>query len=276
MDSARTPSSRTALLLGEDAVRRLAASRVLLFGLGGVGSYAAEALARSGVGHIALVDHDLVGETNLNRQLGALRSTLGRPKVEVFRDRILDIDPGIEVDPIRLFYRPEEAERIDFASYDYILDAIDTVRAKVDLVQRAFAAGVPVTSCMGMGNRLDPTAVRLGDLAETSVCPLCRAMRKKLRKVGIEHLRVVYSVETPMEVPEIHDTDELTTAKRPTPGSAVFVPAAAGLAMAADAVHHLTATVSPALSPCPSGTPPSRRGEGACARGENTCNLCNP
>ena len=233
--------SRTALLLGEPAVRRLASARVLLFGLGGVGSYAAEALARTGVGHLTLVDHDVVGPTNLNRQLGALHSTLGRPKVEVFRDRIHDICPETTVEPVRMFYRPEEAERLDFAAFDYILDAIDTVRAKVDIVQRAFAAGTPVTSCMGMGNRLDPTAVRCGDLAETSVCPLCRNMRKKLRKVGIEHLRVVYSTETPVPVPEVHDVDELTTAKRPTPGSVAFVPGAAGLALASDAVRHILA-----------------------------------
>ncbi len=236
-----SPPSRTELLLGEAAVRRLASARVLLFGLGGVGSYAAEALARTGVGHLTLVDHDLVGPTNLNRQLGALHSTLGRPKVEVLRDRILDIRPGTAVETLRMFYRPEEAERIDFGAFDYVLDAIDTVRAKVDIVQRAFAAGVPVTCCMGMGNRLDPTAVRLGDLAETSVCPLCRAMRKKLRKAGIEHVRVVYSTETPVRVPEVHDNDEQTTAKRPTPGSVVFVPAVAGMALASDAIRHIIA-----------------------------------
>ena len=231
--------SRTALLLGEEAVRRLAAARVLLFGLGGVGSFAAEALARCGVGFLSLVDHDVASPSNLNRQLGALRSTLGRPKTDILRERILDINPGARVETVRLFYRPEEASAIDFAAHDHVLDAIDTVRAKADIVLRSLAAGVPVTSCMGMGNRLDPTAVRTGDLAETAVCPLCRAMRKRLRKAGIEHLRVVYSVETPTEVPEVHEADELCTAKRPTPGSAVFVPAAAGMALAAEAVRSL-------------------------------------
>lgn len=233
------PLTRTELLLGAEAVQRLSRARVLLFGLGGVGSYAAEALARSGIGHLTLVDHDVVGESNLNRQLGALHSTIGRSKVEVLRERIRDINPTLEVECIQLFYRPEEAAQIDFGSYDYILDAIDTVRAKADVVQRAFAAGVPVICCMGMGNRMDPTAVRVGDLAATSVCPLCRAMRRKLRREGIEHVRVVYSVETPIEVPEVHDFDEHSTAKRPTPGSAVFVPAAAGMALAAEAVRDL-------------------------------------
>ena len=239
-----TPFARTALLLGDGALERLAASRVLLFGLGGVGSYAAEGLARCGVGAFTLVDHDLVGPTNLNRQLGALHSTLGRPKTEVWRERILDINPAARVETIRLFYRPEEAARFDFGAHDCVLDAIDTVRAKVDIALRSLAVGVPVISCMGMGNRLDPTLVRVGDLAETSVCPLCRAMRKRLRREGVGHLRVVYSVETPREVAHVWANDEQSTAKRPTPGSVAFVPAAAGMALAAEAVRAILAAAS--------------------------------
>ena len=234
-----TVFTRAALLMGDEAMERLARARVLLFGLGGVGSYAAEGLARTGIGHLTLVDHDVVSPTNLNRQLGALRTTLGRRKTEVWRERILDINPGAEVETLPLFYRPEEAARIDFGAYDCVLDAIDTVRAKVDIVLRANAAGIPVVSCMGMGNRLDPTLVRVGDLAETSVCPLCRAMRKRLRREGVTHLRAVFSLETPREVPHVHEADEFATAKRPTPGSVAFVPAAAGMALAAEAVRLL-------------------------------------
>ena len=243
--AANDPFARAALLLGPDALTRLAAARVLVFGLGGVGSYAVEGLARSGVGAFTLVDHDVIGPSNINRQLGALHSTLGRPKVDVWRERVLDINPNARVETVRLFYRPEEAARIDFAAHDCVVDAIDTVRAKADIVLRARDAGVPVLSCMGMGNRLDPTQVRVGDLAETSVCPLCRAMRKRLRKEGVEHLRVVYSVETPVEVAHVWSDDEHSTAKRPTPGSVAFVPAAAGMALAAEAVRIL---VSPRTS----------------------------
>ena len=233
------PFARAALLLGAEAMERLARARVLVFGLGGVGSYAVEGLARCGVGAFTLVDHDVIGPSNLNRQLGALHSTLDRPKVEVWRERILDINPAAHVETLRLFYRPEEAGQIDFAAHGCVIDAIDTVRAKVDIVLRARDAGVPVLSCMGMGNRLDPTLVRVGDLAETAGCPLSRAMRKKLRKAGVEHLRVVYSIETPVDVPHVWSDDEHTTAKRPTPGSVAFVPAAAGMALAAEAARML-------------------------------------
>ena len=235
------PFARSALLLGDEALAHLAAARVLLFGLGGVGSSAAEGLARIGVGAFTLVDHDLVSCSNLNRQLGALHSTIGRPKTEVWRERILDINPAARVETLCLFYRPEEAGRIDFGAHDCVLDAIDTVRAKVDIVLRARAAGVPVISCMGMGNRLDPTQVRVGDLAETAGCPLCRAMRKRLRREGIEHLLAVYSIEEPRDVPHVWAGDEQCTARRPTPGSVAFVPAAAGMALAAEAVRALLA-----------------------------------
>ncbi len=235
--AADAPFARTEMLLGADAMRRLAGARVVLFGLGGVGAAAAEARARCGVGHVALVDHDVAGVSNLNRQLGALRSTLGRPKTEILAGRMRDISAGIDVREIPLFYRPEAAEEIPWSECDLVLDAIDTVRAKVDLVLRARGLGIPVVSCMGMGNRLDPTKVRVGDLAETSVCPLCRAMRKKLRKAGTEHVRVVYSEETPVEVEPVWADDERTTAKRPTPGSAVFVPVAAGMALAAEGLR---------------------------------------
>ena len=234
-----TPLSRTELLIGAEAVARLARARVAVFGLGGVGSFACEALARCGVGRFLLVDHDVVGVSNLNRQLLALHSTVGRPKVEVMRERILDINPAAEVATMQSFYRPESADEIPWTDLDCIADCIDTTRAKLDLARRAADLGLPIVSCMGMGNRLDPTRIRVGDLAETSGCPLCRAMRKKLRHLGIEHLRVVYSEEPPVAVAECRADDERTTAKRPTPGSISFVPSAGGMAMASEVVRLL-------------------------------------
>jgi tRNA A37 threonylcarbamoyladenosine dehydratase len=243
-----TPFARTGLLIGQKALARLSQARVAVFGLGGVGSFAVEGLARCGVGHFALVDHDAVGVSNLNRQLPALRSTLGRPKVDVMRDRIMDINPEARVDCLRLFYRPEQAAAIDLAAFDCVVDAIDTVRAKVDLAVRAQQCGVPIVSCMGAGNRTDPTQFAVGDLADTSICPLCRAMRKKLRRHGVEHLRVVYSRETPVDVPKVRAEDGHTTAKRPTPGSIAFVPSVAGMVLASEVVRILL-----------DGLPPVRR-----------------
>ncbi len=190
--------SRTAMLLGDAAMQKLKRSRVAVFGIGGVGGYAVEALARSGVGALELVDSDKVELSNLNRQIIALHSTVGRYKVEVAKERVLDISPDCKVSARRAFFLPETAGEFDFSDYDYVVDAIDTVAGKLALICRAKEAGVPVISCMGAGNKLDPTKLRVADIAETSVCPLARVMRRELKKRGIEHVKVVYSPEPPV------------------------------------------------------------------------------
>ena len=227
---------REALLLGDEAVERLAACRVALFGVGGVGSYAAEALARSGVGTVELIDHDTVSLTNINRQLIALQSTVGRPKVSVAAERMRDINPNIRVIERREFFLPETAEHFDFSSYDYIIDAIDTVSGKIAIAEAAVRAGVPMISCMGTGNKLDPTAFRVTDLAKTSMCPLARVMRRELKRRGILHLTVVYSEEEAMR-PVSPCVDEETG--KQVPGSLAFVPPVAGLIAAGEAVKTL-------------------------------------
>lgn len=220
--------TRTEQLLGADAVERLRTSRVALFGLGGVGSFTAEALARAGVGHLLLVDGDNVAPSNLNRQLVALHSTLGQPKADVMAARIRDISPAVRVDARRAFYLPENADDFDLAGFDYVIDAVDTVAAKVELAVRACAVGVPLVSCMGAGNKLDPARFEVADLFATSVCPLCKAMRKALKARGVTALTVVYSRETP------------AVACRP-PGSVSFVPAVAGLILAGVVIRALAA-----------------------------------
>jgi len=220
--------TRTEQLLGADAVERLRTSRVALFGLGGVGSFTAEALARAGVGHLLLVDGDNVASSNLNRQLVALHSTLGQPKADVMAARIRDISPAVRVDARRAFYLPENADDFDLAGFDYVIDAVDTVAAKVELAVRACAVGVPLVSCMGAGNKLDPARFEVADLFATSVCPLCKAMRKALKARGVTALTVVYSRETP------------AVACRP-PGSVSFVPAVAGLILAGVVIRALAA-----------------------------------
>jgi tRNA A37 threonylcarbamoyladenosine dehydratase len=220
--------TRTEQLLGADAVERLRTSRVALFGLGGVGSFTAEALARAGVGHLLLVDGDNVASSNLNRQLVALHSTLGQPKADVMAARIRDISPAVRVDARRAFYLPESADDFDLAGFDYVIDAVDTVAAKVELAVRARAVGVPLVSCMGAGNKLDPARFEVADLFATSVCPLCKAMRKALKARGVTALTVVYSRETP------------AVACRP-PGSVSFVPAVAGLILAGVVIRALAA-----------------------------------
>ncbi len=255
--SGESPFARTAMLLGEAGLDRLAKACVAVFGLGGVGSYAAEALARCGVGRFLLVDADVVGPSNLNRQLVALQSTLGQPKAEVMRLRILDIQPGADVEILRLFYRPEAAEAVAWSGLDGIADAMDTVRAKVDLAVRAQRLGIPLVSCMGAGNRLDPTQFAVGDLFSTDGCPLCRAMRKKLRRQGVASLQVVYSREPPRAVPVLHARDEHSTARRPTPASISFVPAVAGMILASEVVRILLG-----------GEPRRREEDGALARQE--------
>ena len=226
---------REAMLLGEDAVARLSQCRVALFGVGGVGSYAAEALARSGVGEIELIDHDTVSVSNINRQLIALESTVGRPKVQVAAERMRDINPDIRVIERQEFFLPENAHTFDFSTYDYVIDAIDTVSGKIAIAEAATKAGVPMISCMGTGNKLDPTAFRVTDLAKTSMCPLARVMRRELKKRGILHLTVVYSEEQAMRPTGALDEE---TGKQ-VPGSLAFVPSVAGLIAASEAIKIL-------------------------------------
>lgn len=238
--------ARTALLLGETGIEKLARARVIIFGVGGVGGHAAEALARSGVGAIDLVDDDRVALSNLNRQLIALHSTLGQHKVDVMAARIRDIDPDIHVTPHRQFFLPENADTFDFSQYDYVIDAIDTVTAKLELVQRCAAAGTPIISAMGAGNKLDPSRFEVADIYKTSVCPLARVMRQELKKRRVRRLKVVYSKEeprTPLGRPEetLPDTPQrLGAKKRSAPGSTAFCPSVAGLLLAAEVVRDLT------------------------------------
>ncbi len=229
--------SRTALLLGEEAMERLARSRVAVFGVGGVGGYAVEALARSGVGALDLIDSDTVALTNLNRQIIALHSTLGRYKVDAAAARVRDINPECRVTVYKTFFLPETAEQFDFSRYDYVVDAIDTVKGKLGLVEAARAAGVPIICSMGAGNKLDPTAFRVADIYETSVCPLAKVMRAECRKRGIDRLRVVYSQEPPAVPAE--SGEALPAGRRQTPGSTAFVPPVVGLILAGEVVKAL-------------------------------------
>ena len=212
---------------------RLVRARVAVFGIGGVGGHCVQALARAGVGAIDVFDDDVVSLTNINRQAVAMSSTLGRPKVEVIRDQILDINPAAVVTCRKMFYTPENADGVDLSVYDYIVDAIDTVKAKVELIVRANAAGVPVISAMGAGNKLDPTRFEVAELSQTSVCPLCRVMRAQLRKRGIARHKVVYSREEPVRVV----ADE--TGGRHAPGSVSFVPPVMGLILAGEVIKNL-------------------------------------
>ena len=231
--------SRTRMLLGEDAMARLAAARVAVFGIGGVGGHVVEALARSGVGTLELIDNDTVSLTNINRQIIALHSTLGMPKVEAARARVLDICPQTRIITHQAFFTPETADRFDFTQYSYVVDAIDTVSGKIELAVRAHAAGVPLLSCMGAGNKLDPTAFEVTDISKTSVDPLARVMRRELRKRGIDHLTVIYSKEparTPLPDP---DTEAEKGLRRSVPASNAFVPAVAGLIAASKVIRDI-------------------------------------
>ena len=230
--------SRTEMLLGPVAVEKLRRARVAVFGLGGVGGYVVEALARGGIGALDLVDSDTVSQSNLNRQLLALRSTLGLPKTEAARRRILDIDPGITVKTWELFYNADTADAFDLGAYDYIVDAIDTVSAKLLLAERAVAAGTPIISSMGTGNKLDPSAFRVADLAKTSMDPLARVMRRELGKRGIRHLKVVFSPEEVL-TPQGGREEAESLGKRQIPGSVSFVPGAAGLILAGEVIRHI-------------------------------------
>ena len=243
--------SRTQLLLGTEAMEKLKRARVAVFGIGGVGGYVCEALVRSGVGAFDLVDDDKVCLTNLNRQIIATRKTVGKYKVEVMRERILEINPDCDVRVHQCFYLPETADQFNFSDYDYVVDAVDTVTAKVTLVLEAQKAGVPIISCMGAGNKLDPARFEVADIYATSVCPLAKVMRRELKKRGVEALKVVYSREEaikPREDSEINcknncvcppGTQRKCTARRQIPGSISFVPSAAGLVLASETVRDL-------------------------------------
>lgn len=226
--------NRTALLLGEEAIRRISKAKVAVFGIGGVGGYVCEALARSGVGRIDLFDKDVVSESNINRQIIALIDTVGQPKVEVMRERIERINPEAEVNAYEVFYLPENADNYDLGIYDYIVDAVDTVTAKLEIITRAKRLGVPVISCMGTGNKLDPTAFEVSDIYETSMCPLARVMRRELKARNISGLKVVYSKETPKSLD--HGIKENGKA---VPGSVSFVPSVAGLIIAGEVLKDL-------------------------------------
>ena len=243
------PFVRMAILYGDAAMERLRGARVAVFGIGGVGGYAVEALARSGIGALDLVDHDRVSFSNLNRQIIATRSSLGRLKVEVAAERIRDINPDCTVRTYQTFFLPETAGEFDFSDYDYVVDAVDTVTAKLLLAEKAQEANVPIISAMGTGNKLHPDRLEVADLYETAECPLARIMRKEARKRGISRLKVVYSKEPPL-TPRSAETEETEAdcpepeesrygKKRVTPGSTAFVPGAAGLLLAAEVVNEL-------------------------------------
>ena len=230
--------SRTAMLLGEEGVERLKRARVAVFGLGGVGGFVVEALARAGIGQLDLIDKDTVSTSNLNRQLLATHGTLGMLKTEAARLRAAEINPACQVRTYPLFYLPDTASQFDLGQYDYLVDAMDTVTAKLTLAQQAAEKNVPLISCMGTGNKLDASAFRVADISKTSGCPLARVMRKELGKRGIKHLKVVYSQEEPMK-PTGWEEEAAATGKRQIPGSLPFVPGAAGLILAGEVIKDI-------------------------------------
>ena len=230
--------SRTQMLLGEDAMARLYGAKVAVFGVGGVGGYVVEALARCGIGRLDLCDSDTVSVSNINRQILATHSTVGMLKVEAAKRRIADINPACEVRTYPFFYLPDTADRFDFAEYDYIVDCIDTVTGKLQLVERAVAVGTPIICSMGTGNKLNPAVFQVADISKTSMCPLARIMRKELKKRGIHHLKVVYSQEEARK-PDVDEEELQRTGKRQIPGSVAFVPGAAGLILAGEVVKDL-------------------------------------
>ncbi|MBQ7781892.1 MAG: tRNA threonylcarbamoyladenosine dehydratase [Lachnospiraceae bacterium] len=237
--------SRTRLLLGEEPIEKLKKATVAVFGIGGVGGYTVEALARSGVGKLVLVDNDTVSLTNINRQIIALHSTVGRYKTEVMRERILDINPNAQVEIHTCFFLPENASQFDFSEYDYVVDAVDTVTAKIEIIMQAKAKSVPVISAMGAGNKLDATKFVVTDIYKTQMCPLAKVMRKELRNRGVNNLKVVYSEEpalTPKVIPEKETCDkevQENTARRSTPGSIAYVPSVAGLLLAQEVIEDI-------------------------------------
>lgn len=224
--------SRTEKLIGKDALERLSRCRVAIFGIGGVGGYVMEALARSGVGHFDLIDNDTVNITNINRQIIATHDTIGQFKVDVAKNRILSINPKAKANVYKTFYLPENSNMFDFSSYDYVIDAVDTVTAKIEIIVNAKKAGVPVISCMGTGNKLSPTLFEIEDIYKTSVCPLAKVMRRELKKRGIEKLKVLYSKEEPIK-------QDVDSGEKPTPASISFVPPVAGLIIAGEVIKDL-------------------------------------
>lgn len=233
--------SRTELLFGSAAMEKLFSSRVAVFGIGGVGGYAVEALARSGVGALDIVDNDTVCPSNINRQIIATHKTVGRYKVDVAAERIAEINPDCKVTTYKTFYLPETQDEFDFTQYDYIIDAIDTVTGKLTIIENANKCSVPVISAMGAGNKVDPTAFEVADIYDTSVCPLAKVMRRELKKRGIEKLKVVYSKEEPIRPADVseEDSDYLETSRRHTPGSNGFVPSVVGLIIAGEVIKDL-------------------------------------
>lgn len=243
--------SRTELLIGKKAVQKLSGSTVAVFGIGGVGSFAAEALVRSGIGTLILIDHDLICITNINRQIHADHNTVGKPKVEIMKERCLSINPRANVIARQIFCEPDNIPDLLSSNYDYIIDAMDTVTAKIDLILNARGLGIPLISCMGTGNKLDPSRFVTADIYDTAVCPLAKVMRKELRKRGIEYLKVVYSPEAPVRPNEIDNLNYLSDnifsssppennrIRRAIPGSIAFVPPAAGLMLAGEVVRDL-------------------------------------
>lgn len=245
--------SRTELLLGKENMERLQNARIAVFGIGGVGGYTVEALARSGVGALDLIDDDKVCLTNINRQIIATRKTVGRYKADVAKERVLEINPDARVGAYRTFYLPETADQFELTSYDYIVDAIDTVTGKLELAERAAKCGVPIISSMGAGNKLDPTAFQVADISQTSVCPLAKVMRRELKKRGVYHLKVVFSTEKPLTPIENKETvcaesgvcsseaDRKCSQRRQIPGSVAFVPSVVGLIIAGEIIKDLIA-----------------------------------
>lgn len=228
---------RTALMLGEEGILKLQKKRIAVFGIGGVGGYAVEALVRSGVGNIDLIDKDEVAESNINRQIIATTKSIGRKKVDVMEERIAEINPGCTVHKYACFYLPETADLFDFTKYDYVVDAVDTVTAKIELALRAKEAGVPMIASMGAGNKLDPTRFEVADIYHTSVCPLARVMRRELKKRNISSLKVVYSKEEPVSLKM--ELGEAENNRKAVPGSIAFVPSVAGLILAGEVIRDL-------------------------------------
>lgn len=229
--------SRMEILIGDEGTNKISKAKIAVFGLGGVGSYVAEALARCGVASLTLVDNDTVSVTNINRQLYALRSTIGKSKVDIAKERIRDIDDGILVHTYETFYNEDTADMFDFSAYDYVVDAIDTVTAKLLLIEKAKACGTPIISCMGTGNKLNPSKFEIADISKTSVCPLAKVMRTELRKRGIKKVKVLYSKEKPIKPAD--NGERKGTAERPVPGSISFVPSVAGLLIAGEVIHDI-------------------------------------
>lgn len=233
--------SRTELLLGKAAIQKLALVHIAVFGIGGVGSFAVEALVRSGIVNIDLIDNDTVSLTNLNRQIIATHNTIGKNKVDVMKERILEINPNAKVRTFKCFYLPETQSQFNFTEYDYVIDAVDTVKAKLSLIEQAKKAGTPIISSMGAGNKLDPTKFEVSDISKTNVCPLARVMRQECKKRGIKNVKVVYSKEKPI-APVLTEQEKIVAEQKGNgvaPGSCAFVPSVAGLIIAGEVIRDL-------------------------------------